>query len=145
MCGARVMEDGMFLDKVDLELKRAERYSGFVSLVVFDLAFLQDHFGPEAPAIMQDLSNEARRNVREIDVVSVMDGCKLVLLLPETPRQGAEIASRRVTEILRNRLIRNNNGVAEKLIPLEMASYPDAAGARTIRDFLADYLEKHRN
>ncbi|HQL23257.1 MAG TPA: hypothetical protein PKY95_02450, partial [candidate division Zixibacteria bacterium] len=78
-------------------------------------------------------------------VVSVMDGCKLVLLLPETPRQGAEIASRRVSEILRDRLSRDNSAAAEKIIPLEMASYPDAAGARTIRDFLGDYLDRHRN
>lgn len=139
------MEDCNFLDKVDLELKRAERYSVFVSLVVFDLSFLEDHFGPEASGIVHDLSREARRNVREIDVVSVMDGCKLVLLLPETPRQGAEIASRRVSEVLRDRLSNNSNAIAEKIIPLEMASYPDAAGARTIRDFLTHYLEKHRN
>ncbi|HOD65110.1 MAG TPA: hypothetical protein PLR32_02885 [candidate division Zixibacteria bacterium] len=139
------MDDCNFIDKVDLELKRAERYSVFVSLVVFDLSFLENHLGPGASSVVHSLSQEARRNVREIDVVSVMDGCKLVLLLPETPRQGAEIASRRVSEILRDRLSRDNSAAAEKIIPLEMASYPDAAGARTIRDFLGDYLDRHRN
>ncbi|HQL23258.1 MAG TPA: hypothetical protein PKY95_02455, partial [candidate division Zixibacteria bacterium] len=66
------MDDCNFIDKVDLELKRAERYSVFVSLVVFDLSFLENHLGPGASSVVHSLSQEARRNVREIDVVSVM-------------------------------------------------------------------------
>lgn len=139
------MEDYTFLEKVDLELKRAERYSVFVSLVVFDLAFLDDHFGPDAGAVVRRLNMDAQRNIREIDVVSVIDDNKLVLLLPETPRQGAEIAGRRVAELLKDRLSAESPEVAEKIIPLEMASYPDAAGARSIRQFLGDYMEQHRN
>ncbi len=139
------MEDCTFLEKVDLELKRAERYSVFVSLVVFDLTFLQNHFGSDAGALVHRLSTDARRSVREIDVVSVIDDNKLVLLLPETPRQGAEIAGRRVAELLKNHLSAENPEIAEKIIPLEMASYPDAAGARSIRQFLGDYMERHRN
>lgn len=139
------MEDYAFLEKVDLELKRAERYSVFVSLVVFDLTFLESHFGADAGALVRRLSTEASRNVREIDVISVIDDNKLVLLLPETPRQGAEIAGRRVSELLKERLLLERPEIAEKIIPLEMASYPDAAGARSIRQFLGDYTERHRN
>jgi hypothetical protein len=139
------MEDCAFLEKVDLELKRAERYSVFVSLVVFDLAFLESHFGADAGGLVRRLSTDAARNVREIDVISVIDDNKLVLLLPETPRQGAEIAGRRVSELLKERLLLERPEIAEKIIPLEMASYPDAAGARSIRQFLGDYMERHRN
>ena len=142
---AKLMEDCGFLEKVDLELKRAERYSVFVSLVVFDLSFLEDHLGSGTSSVVQRLSMDARRRVREIDVVSVIDDHKIVLLLPETPRQGAEIAGRRVSEMLREQLAAEQIGIAEKVIPLEMASYPDAAGARTIRQFLEEYVQRHRN
>lgn len=139
------MQDSGFLEKVGLELKRAERYSVFVSLVVLDLSFLTTYFGPEASGLIRRLHRTARVNVREIDSVSVVDGDKLVLLLPETPRQGAEIAGRRVSEVLQDELSRSGEELDDRIIPLEMASYPDAAGARTIADFLATYSHKHRN
>ena len=145
MIGNNIMEDYSFLDKVGLELKRAERYSVFVSLVVFDLSFLEEHFGPDTASIISRLSQETRNNVREIDVVSVVDDDKLVLLLPETPRQGAEMAGRRVRELLRDRLSGEEDDLSERVIPLEMASYPDAAGARSISDFLKEYSDQHRN
>jgi len=139
------MDDCSFLSKVDLELKRAERYSVFVSLVVFDMSFLEGRFGPDAAGVLQQLYASARARVREIDEVSLLDDRKMVLLLPETPRQGAEIACRRVTEVLRDELSRVTIDSPEQVIPVEMASYPDAAGAKTIADFLRDYGETHRN
>ena len=139
------MDDVSFLSKVDLELKRAERYSVFVSLVVFDLTFVRDQFGPDAPGKVLRLFESTRAKVREIDQVSVIDDYKLVLLLPETPRQGAEIAGRRVNELLRDMLSMEATETAERVIPMEMASYPDAAGARSIADFLRDYSHTHRN
>ncbi len=145
MSEINIMDDVSFLSKVDLELKRAERYSVFVSLVVFDLTFLKDQFGPDAPGAVRRLFASTRTKVREIDQVSIIDDYKLVLLLPETPRQGAEIAGRRVNELLRDLLSQEVAESAERIIPMEMASYPDAAGARSIADFLRDYSHNHRN
>ncbi len=139
------MEDYNFFSQVDLELKRAERYSVFVSLVVLDFSFLQEYSGPDTAAIMSRLFASARRNVREVDILSMTDESKIVLLMPETPRQGAEIAGRRIRELLRDRLSAESGELADHVIPMEMASYPDAAGARTIRDFLREYSESHRN
>jgi hypothetical protein len=144
-CEMKAMDDVSFFNKVDLELKRAERYSVFVSLVVFDLTFLRDQLGPDAPGAVRRLFESTRVKVREIDQVSVINDYKLVLLLPETPRQGAEIAGRRVNELLRDLLSTEVAEETERIIPMEMASYPDAAGARSIADFLHEYSHNHRN
>ncbi len=133
-----------FIDKVGIELKRAERYRIFVSLIVIDLGFLATVPGDRPDGLIDDLINVVGRNVRAIDNVSRLDENRLALLFPETTRQGAEIASKRITELIRTYLVNQGNRV-DQVIPLEMASYPDAAGARSVADFLRDFSDKNVN
>ena len=141
---SNITED-LFLDLVNVELKRAERYRIFVSLIVLDVGFVQASFPEKTSSVMTELLGFIQKNVRAIDNVSLLNPFKLGLLFPETTRQGAEIASRRISDLIRTRLSELNNQNYEQVIPLEMASYPDAAGARSITDFLRDYSEKNIN
>lgn len=137
--------DESFLDTVEVELKRAERYRIFVSLIVLDVGFLETVLSDRGPAVMKELTSAVRRQVRAIDNISLIQPYKIGLLFPETTRQGAEIASKRVTELIRTRLSELNNKKFEQVIPLEMASYPDAAGAKSISDFLQEYSRQSMN
>ncbi len=137
--------DNLFLDRVDNELKRAERYRIFISLIVLDVGFVDSTFPEQSSTIMDDIVSLVQKHIRAIDNVSVLQPYKLGLLFPETTRQGAEIASKRITEVIKARLSELNNKRFDQIIHLEMASYPDAAGAKSIGDFLRDYSETNLN
>jgi GGDEF domain-containing protein len=134
-----------FFERVGLELKRAERYRLFVSLIVLDLSSISSVNRDQSPQPLVDLVQVVRENIRVIDNVSVLTNQRLALLLPETSRQGAEIAARRLIELIRNSLMQHTSGRIDDTIPLEMVSYPDAAGAKTVTDFLQELSEQSRN
>ena len=124
-----------------MELRRAERYRIFVSLVVLDLSFLKGQNGGDRSSLIDDIVHVVADNVRVIDLFAVMGQNKIAVLMPETQRQGAEAAARRLTELIRKNIEQHTSQPLEKIIPLEMASYPDAAGARTISEILKDLTE----
>lgn len=134
-----------FVDKVGQELKRAERYRIFISLIVFDLSILDILAVAEKDSVLAELPQLVKKDIRAIDDVSFIGSVKLALLLPETARQGAEIASRRISELIKKRLMTMEDKRLEHVIPLEMSSYPDAAGAKSISEFLKDLSEKNIN
>jgi len=134
-----------FIDKVDKELKRAERYRIFISLVVLDLTFIQKIDRGENELLVQHLTDFIRANVREIDNVAMVSEHQLGILFPETPRQGAEIVGKRLSSLIRGKLSEKVGGPVEDLIPIEMASYPDAAGARSVADVLQEFSRLSQN
>jgi GGDEF domain-containing protein len=136
--GSRSLTVESFLEKVDTELKRAERYRFFVSLIALDLSFAHPIFGANSFQVVSNLLETVRTNIRMIDDVSLMGEHSVVLLLPETSRQGAEITAKRVSELIRSDLGARVERITEQMIPLEIASYPDAAGAKTVKDFIRE-------
>lgn len=134
-----------FLEAADLELKRAERYRIFVSMVLLDLN-VADHLQDKGDQeIHQELLQLVGSSLRAFDSVALMPGNRMALLMPETPRQGAEAAARRATELIRNRLAEISEVLRDVVVPLEMTSYPDAAGARSVAEILEDLAEAHVN
>ncbi len=128
----------LFIEAADLELKRAERYRIFISMVLLDLASA-DHLKEQGTQeVQQELLQLVGDSLRAYDRVALIPGNRMALLLPETPRQGAEAAARRATDLIRNRLAKTSEVLREMVIPLEMSSYPDAAGARSLAEVLED-------
>jgi GGDEF domain-containing protein len=127
-----------FFSLVQNELKRARRYRVFLSMVVLDLR--QASVGEEAGngSGKLDLTDLLAENVREIDCVADLSERVVGVLLPETPRQGAEIVGRRMTELVRSHLSLEESA-ADTGISMEMASYPDTSGAKTIADFIREH------
>ena len=136
----------VFVDRVGVELKRAERYRIFISLIIFDVSFIESFFPDKSSSVKTELAETVGKHIRAIDDISYLGSGKLGLLLPETTRQGAEIASRRITEVVKTKLSEMNNSKRfDQIISLEMASYPDAAGAKSIDDFLREYTDLNMN
>ncbi|MEW6051236.1 MAG: hypothetical protein AB1644_09285 [Candidatus Zixiibacteriota bacterium] len=134
-----------FLSHAGIELKRAERYRIFVSLVVIDLSGLENLLGGWSPDRLSGIEGAVRAHIRASDVVSFVDQSSLALLFPETSRQGAEAAGRRLTETIRKFVGESIGHAVDYVLPLEMASYPDAAGAKSLATFLGELAHKHRN
>ena len=133
-----------FMNQVGLELKRAERYSIFVSLLLFDLSTIIKENDTSNEVIASILTRIAAQ-IREMDNAALVDDNKLALLFPETDRQGAEIASKRIVEAIKGQLKQLFDHEPNDIITAEMASYPDAAGAKSIKDFMAEYAENMKN
>jgi len=133
--------DEPFIQRIEMELRRAERYRIFVSLVVLDLDFLRSQEGDNGGSLMDGIVDLVATNIRVIDLFAVVGASKVAVLMPETQRQGAEAAAKRLTTLIGSEIETQTKQALEKMIPLEMASYPDAAGARSIKEILSDLSE----
>ena len=128
-----------FMDRVDIELKRAQRYQIFVSLLVYDLSSVSSNNSDNNNSLTHKILKAVGQAVRAIDNVSLLASNKIALLLPETNRQGAEIASKRISSVVQECLESYSSQIDLETVAPEMASYPDAAGMKTIKDFLTDF------
>ncbi len=135
---------GSFINQTSIEIKRAERYRVFVALILFDFSFLDNLDGNQKSSILDAMVELTQLSVRGSDIVSRVNG-SVALLIPETPRQGAEITGRRLTDLMRAKLTELSGRDVEETIQLEMASYPDTAGAKTLPEILQELTEKSRN
>jgi len=131
--------EATFFGQVQNELKRARRYRVFLSMVVLDLRQvpLSESFGNGSGT--KDLTDLLTENVREIDCVADLNDRVVGVLLPETPRQGAEVVGRRMTDLVRSHFSLQDSG-ADSGISMEMASYPDTSGAKTIADIVHEHM-----
>lgn len=82
-----------FVSRAEQELKRAERYLSFVSLVLFEVVPVGYNWDEE---LKKRVVEVARSSVRETDLVGVSNTHRVAVLLVETPRRGAERASERL-------------------------------------------------
>jgi len=137
--------DSSFFEWANLELKRAERYRFFVSLIVLDLSFIRSLPKNQNTRLSDNLLQTVRGNIRVIDNILAVKGYRLILLLPETSRQDAEIVARRVSDLIRSNLTQQAGNRLDITIPMEMASYPDAAGAKSVIDLLKELSEQSSN
>lgn len=135
-----------FTFRIDYELKRAERYRIFLSLVVFNVGPILDLaengvFEDETKRakFLMDLRGVIRDCAREVDLTSELGSAKIGLLLPETSRQGAEAATRRISETLYRFCMDCFKKPVDYLVPVEISSFPDAAGARSIPSYLEEF------
>lgn len=135
---------GQFARQLNLELKRAERYRIFVSLLLVDLTKIKGIDTSKIPTA-DEFVRSIRPRMREIDVVSEVSGNRVGVLLPETSRQGAEVVARRVGDLVKSvvgDMIQESTDVA---VSIEMASYPDAAGARSLEEYLKELTQPNEN
>jgi len=143
---SNLLRDCSFSSRIQFELKRAERYRIFVSLVVFNVGSIFEGTGKNKlntegarTGFLRAVNSVIRESVREIDAVSNNDSSKIGVLCPETSRQGAEAAARRIQDTLNQFCSDHFGNSGEYLIPVEIASFPDAAGTRSIASYFDEY------
>lgn len=126
------------LSRLDIELKRAERYRIFISLLIFDLSDIDQLSDIPTDQFSSKIEKLLHSKIRIFDCATILDSDKIICLLPETNRQGAETVSKRLAQAVKECISELYPNVGEFIIPTEMASYPDAAGAKSITDVMKE-------
>lgn len=89
---------GYFMDCLDREIHRAQRYGGSVTLVMFDVDHFKafnDRFGHQAGnEALKAVAAALRREKRESDIAARFGGEEFVLLIPGDESAGIETAGR---------------------------------------------------
>ena len=138
--------DNKFAKRIEYELKRAERYRIFVSFLVFDLSPVLETVGDFSSTgethrqnFIHSVNSVIGNSVREVDVVSNGNRIKIGVLCPETSRQGAEAAAKRIQNALGDYCLDHFKNANDYVIPVEISSFPDAAGNRSIASYTKEY------
>lgn len=122
--------------RAEQELKRAERYCEFLSLVIIDIASLAkfaqkaDRTRQNLTELQENLEGMIRKSVRETDVVSKFKDNRLALLLSETPKEGANCVCNRLKGEVRT-FASNSVKIPQGWeAPMETVSFPDKENGR---------------
>lgn len=125
---------GYFMDCLDREISRVDRYGGMVTLVMFDIDHFKnfnDRFGHEkGNDALKAVAATLRREKRESDVIARYGGEEFVLLLPEDQDAGVETAGRMREAIARMDVPVASGSSTGITVSAGVASYPDGAGSK---------------
>lgn len=139
-CEINVARIEQFRDAALLEMKRAERYRNFLSLLVLNLSEFLATAGkrkidsPEkSEAFVKEAAERLARFVRETDLVSILQDDQLVMLLPETDINGARLAADRFRDILSEFMGEYLESNYRFNVPGEITSFPDPTGEASLK------------
>lgn len=142
--GMDAIKVAQFRDLALLELKRAERYRNFLSLLVLNLSDFLATVGrrkitseEQEDILLDQAIDRLRRESRETDLISRLDDARLAMLLPETDFNGARIAADRFQTLLNDLLADFLQSNYRFDVPLEITSFPDATGEASFKSRLA--------
>jgi len=134
-----------FASVVRYELKRSERYCSFVSILTVRLDSLHNRLMRKFPAnpVMADdfvahMFKAIRTAIRVTDIVSTIDRDRVGLLLVETPKEGAVVLAKRLSDHLSDYFERTGELTSTVKPKIEIGSYPDSDNS-TVERMLEDF------
>jgi len=128
------------------EVKRAKRYLSFVSLVSFDISHIKEDNDIENFDSIRTFHDAVRGlisdSARETDLISTVYDGKIYVLLVETPKEGAEIFSKRLKEIIKYFIYNNAKSPFNWRVGSREAYFP---GSKNKTDSFIDALQDLNN
>jgi two-component system, cell cycle response regulator len=125
-----------FLQTVDREVDRAARYGRPMSLLLLDVDHFKavnDTFGHQrGDAVLAELAQRVRAQVRDVDTVARYGGEEVVVVLPETDADGAELAAERIRQAVRSRPFADADGTGDPVrvtVSLGVAVHEPGSGS----------------
>ncbi len=123
----QLYSQGYFERRFTQELRRAERYCEFLSLVLIDMssALAEQSSSAEAKAV-KELGQLVHRTVRATDILAKLGKNRLAVLLTETPKEGAfRLAERLREKVTGSGLWEGFQGLKEESFNIGIASFPE--------------------
>lgn len=113
------------------ELKRAERYACFLSLLNLNLDSLlstlrkrEKFTNGDYKTALNKIKDFVCGNLRETDIVSGIEGNRMLILLAETPYEGARRLSDRISSNLSDYISGTFDFSFRLDVPVEISSFP---------------------
>ncbi|MDQ6650061.1 MAG: diguanylate cyclase [Actinomycetota bacterium] len=104
------------------EIERAARFGRPLALLMLDIdrfKLVNDEHGHQrGDSVLIELAMRVKAEIREVDTLARYGGEELVLVLPETDLEGAEMAAERIVEVIRHRPFGH---VGEQLLPVTVS------------------------
>lgn len=134
-----------FQRSLERELRRSERYSRSLALVMMDIDHfkrLNDEYGhPAGDAVLKGLAAVVDKTTRNIDIFARYGGEEFVLILPETHLEGAaELAERLRGAVETHEFPVSDDEKIHVTISLGVAVYPAAKTAEALVQAADDAL-----
>mgnify|MGYP000598573214 CR=1 FL=1 len=125
------------IDRLQYELRRAERYGTVTSLVLVDMDHfkdINDRFGHKGgDRVLQEVAKGLLQMVRTADIVGRYGGDEFMLILPQTSLQGAqELAERIRLSIAQSRLPVGEGLYAQSTVSIGVASFAGQVDVDTL-------------
>ena len=123
----QLYSQGYFERRFTQELRRAERYCEFLSLVLIDMSSaLADQSSVEEAKAVKGLGQLVHRTVRATDILAKLGKNRLAVLLTETPKEGAfRLAERLSEKITGSSLPEELQGLKAGAFNIGIASFPE--------------------
>ncbi|HWP42187.1 MAG TPA: sensor domain-containing diguanylate cyclase [Blastocatellia bacterium] len=135
-----------FQDRLDREIKLADRNNDQVSLILLDLDHLKrindTHGHRSGDSALCHVAKVMRSSVREVDICARYGGEEFVVILPQCGREDAIMVAERLREAIASSILPN---IGQITASLGVASYPAAAKSKDELIEMADramYLAK---
>ena len=114
------------------EIKRARRYSSFLSLISVDLSHIDTVGEMEKFTNFEDFMSSmrkfVRKSIRETDLISCTPQKHIWILLVETPTEGAMVVSGRLKKTIRYFLCDNIKSPINWRVPIKEYNFPTNLG-----------------
>lgn len=118
------------IQRLPLEIKRAERYHHPLSLIMLDIDYFKNyndlHGHPQGNEVLKQMARLIRENTRESNIVARYGGDEFVILLPETEKLIAAQAAWRLCAVVRGAFFpyEAEQSGGNLTVSVGMASYP---------------------
>jgi diguanylate cyclase (GGDEF)-like protein len=121
----------VLMERLDQELVRARETEGTASLVLLDIDHFKqvnDTYGhPAGDAVLREVAARVKRSVRDVDVCGRYGGEEFVVILPQTPLDGALLVAERIREAVKAKPFELRGDERTITVSLGVAVYPQHA------------------
>jgi GGDEF domain-containing protein len=115
------------------EIRRARRYATFVSLVSLDLSHIDavkdmenyDNFDEFISSFRKLIKN----SIRDTDLLSISNRRRILILLVDTPKEGASALAKRLKKTLKYFMANNTRSPLNWRIPMHEYCFPAPNGS----------------
>ena len=118
-----------FQEQIRMQVEQSKRYNSSFSLIIIDIDFFKrfnDTFGHQSgDAILRQVAQTLKRNVRTTDIVCRYGGEEMSIILPNTPKEEAFSTAQKICDRVANKKFRLFNGKETNVtISLGVSTFP---------------------